>query len=170
VSADASPVRFFELLRVLIAHDVEFVIIGGFALGFHGAERATKDVDVVPRPGEENLTRLWAALQELEAEPQGLDDIRPEEMPMPWSLASLIEGGGNWILHTKFGRLDVMQWVEPFETYEQLRANAAEEPLEEVGTLLVAGLGDLVAMKEAAGREQDLMDVTRLRMAHGLEE
>jgi hypothetical protein len=171
VSADGAPVRFFELLRTLITHDVEFVIIGGFALGFHGAERATKDVDVVPRPSAENLTRLWAALEELEAEPQGLEDIRPKEMPMPWSLESLIEGGGNWILHTKFGRLDVMQWVEPFESYEQLRVNAEAEHLEEVGgTLLVAGFGDLVAMKEAAGREQDLMDIMRLRMAHGLEE
>ena len=171
MSADGAPVRFFELLRTLITHDVEFVIIGGFALGFHGAERATKDVDVVPRPSAENLTRLWAALEELEAEPQGLEDIRSKEMPMPWSLESLIEGGGNWILHTKFGRLDVMQWVEPFESYEQLRVNAEAEHLEEVGgTLLVAGFGDLVAMKEAAGREQDLMDIMRLRMAHGLEE
>jgi hypothetical protein len=51
------PLRFFGLLRTLRAHDVEVVLIGGFALGFHGAVRATKGVDVVPKPGEENLVR-----------------------------------------------------------------------------------------------------------------
>ena len=174
MAADLSvppPLRFFELLRALRAHDVEFVVIGGFALGFHGAGRATKDVDVVPKPGRENLSRLWSALEELEAEPQGLDDFRPEEMPVEWSLEGLIAGGGNWIVHTRFGRLDVMQWVEPFESYDELRANAVQEYVDEVGaTILVAGLDDLIAMKEMAGRDQDLVDVTALRMAHGLEE
>ena len=165
------PLRFFELLRTLVAHEVEFVVIGGFALGFHGAERATKDVDVVPGPGEDNLRRLWRALEELGAEPQGLEDFRPDEWPVEWSLEGLIKGGGNWIVHTRFGRLDVMQWVDPFDSYDDLRANAIEEYVEEVGgTILVAGLDDLIAMKEVAGRDQDLIDITRLRMAHGLEE
>jgi hypothetical protein len=174
MSAEAGvppPLRFFELLRTLLAHDVEFVVIGGFALGFHGAARATKDVDIVPAPGVENLTRLWNALGELDASPQGLEDFRPEEMPIEWSLDGLIEGGGNWIVHTRFGRLDVMQWVQPFDSYSELRANAVEERVDEAGGIVVvAGLDDLIAMKEAAGRDQDLIDVTRLRMAHGLEE
>jgi hypothetical protein len=165
------PIRFFELLRVLRAHDVEFVLIGGFALGFHGAPRGTKDVDVVPGPSEQNLSRLWDALADLEAEPQGLEDFRPEEMPVEWGLEGLIQGGGNWIVHTRLGRLDLMQWVEPFDSYEELRANAVEEYVDEIGaSLLVAGLEDLIAMKEAAGRDQDRLDITALRMAHGLEE
>jgi hypothetical protein len=165
------PLRFFELLRTLVEHEVEFVVIGGFALGFHGAARATEDVDIVPAPGERNLTRLWRALEELDAEPQGLEDFRPQEMPAEWSLDGLIEGGGNWIVHTRFGRLDVMQWVDPFDGYDELRANAVEEHVEEVGgKILVAGFDELVAMKEVAGRDQDLIDITRLRMAHGLEE
>jgi hypothetical protein len=165
------PLRFLELVRTLRAHDVEFVVIGGFALGFHGAARATKGVDVVPRPGADNLTRLWRTLEELEAEPQGLEDFRPEELPVEWSLEGLIAGGGNWIVHTRLGRLDVMQWVEPFDSYEELRAGAIEEYVEEVGsTILVAGLDDLIAMKEAAGRDQDRLDIAALRMAQGLEE
>lgn len=166
-----SPLRFFDLVRALRAHGVEFVLIGGFAVGFHGAERATKDVDVVPAPGKENLTKLWHALEALEARPQGLEDFRAEEMPIEWGLEGLIEGAGNWIVHTRFGRLDVMQWVAPFDSYDELRRNAVEEYVEEVGsTLLVAGLHDLIAMKEAAGRDQDRMDIAALRMAHGLEE
>ncbi len=172
-AADPSlpPLRFFELLRGLRVHDVEFIVIGGFALGFHGAPRATKDVDIVPKPGEENLARLWRALEDLEAQPQGLEDFRPEEMPVEWGLEGLLAGGGNWILHTRFGRVDVMQWVDPFESYDELRANAVEEYVEEIGaTILVAGFEDLIAMKETAGRDQDRMDVATLRIARGLQE
>jgi hypothetical protein len=147
------------------------MVIGGFAHGFHGVVRATKDVDIVPQPGEENLTRLWHALEDVEAKPQGLEDFRPQEMPIEWSLDGLIAGGGHWIVHTRFGRLDVMQWVDPFDSYDELRANAVEVEVDEVGAgILVAGLEDLIAMKETAGRDQDRLDVTALRMAHGLEE
>jgi hypothetical protein len=169
--SSATPLRFFELLRTLVAHDVEFIVIGGFALAFHGAPRATKDVDVVPAPGRENLTRLWEAVEELEAKPGELEGFRPEEMPLEWSLESLVAGGGNWILHTRHGRLDVMQWVEPFSDYAELRAGAVEQHVDEAGgTILVAGIDDLIAMKEAAGRDQDLIDITSLRMARGIEE
>jgi predicted nucleotidyltransferase len=173
VEPDARPpaLRFFDLLRVLADHQVEFVVIGGFALAFHGAERATKDVDIVPAPAEDNLSRLWRALAELEAEPQGLEDSRPEEMPVEWGLEALIQGGGNWILHTSCGRLDLMQWVMPFDSYDELRANAVEAHVDEIGAaILVAGVDDLIAMKEFAGRDQDRIDIAALRMARGLEE
>ena len=167
----APPLRFFDLLRVLREHEVEFVVIGGFALAFHGAERATRAVDIVPEPSAENLTRLWAALTELEAHPAELGDLRPEEMPAPFSLAGIIEGGGNWVLHTRLGRLDVMQWVKGVDSYEELRTNAISEDVPEIGSaILIAGFDDLVTMKTEAGRDQDRIDVTRLRMARGIEE
>ena len=51
------------------------------------------------------------------------------------------------------------------------KLRSGEEYVDEVGgRILVAGLDDLIAMKEAAGRDQDLIDLTALRMAHGLEE
>ncbi len=152
-------------------HEVEFVVIGGFAVILHGVERATKDVDVVPEQSRENLARLWGALGDLEARPAELPDFRPEEMPMPFTLDGLVDGAGNWVLHTRLGRIDVMQWVSGVDSYEQLRANAASEHVPEIGdTVWFAGLDDLLEMKREAGRPQDLIDITALRMAHGLEE
>ena len=45
------------LLGALADHDVEFVIIGGFALAAHGVVRGTKDIDIVPDPQTENVAR-----------------------------------------------------------------------------------------------------------------
>jgi len=166
-----TPPRFFNLLRVLGEHEVEFVLIGGLAVGYHGYRRATKDIDIVPEQSRDNLARLWRALAQLEARPAELDEFRAEEMPMPFTLDGLVAGGGNWVLYTRFGRLDVMQWVKGIESYEVLRANAETINEPAIGyPVRVAGVEDLIAMKEAADRDLDRIDVTALRMAHGLEQ
>jgi len=163
--------EFFPILKVLRKHRVEFVVIGGLAVILHGVVRATKDIDIVPEQSQANLARLWAALVELRAKPAEIADFRPEEMPVSFTLEGLVEGGGNWVLETRLGRVDVMQWVTGIESYDALRAAAASDDVPEVGgTVWFAGLDDLIEMKREAGRDQDLMDITALRMAHGLEE
>lgn len=172
MSRGPGTLDFYGLLRTLLDHDAEFVLIGGFALGFHGVPRGTKDVDIVPEPTTANVTRLWAALESLEAAPVELadPDFRPEEMPVPFTLEGLL-GGGNWALDTRFGRLDLMPEVIGVDGYEELRAHAVKAELPELGgPIWIAGRDDLVTMKQEAGRPQDLIDVQALRMAEGLEE
>ena len=55
---------FRELLRLFNAHDVAYVIVGGYALAFHGAPRYTGDLDILIRPDEENASRVMKALDE----------------------------------------------------------------------------------------------------------
>lgn len=166
--------RFHELLRTLCEHEVEFVLIGGFAVAVQGFVRATKGVDVVPRSTRENYTRLWDALASIDARPAEAVDFGAVEMPVAFSLEGLIEGGGNWIVYTTLGRIDLMPYVEDADgelPYEELRERADEVSLPEVGhPILVASVDDLIAMKEHAGRDQDRIDATALRMAHGLED
>jgi hypothetical protein len=54
---------FDEFIALLTAHGVEFVIVGAYALAFHGAPRFTGDLDVLVRPTVENATRLLAAIR-----------------------------------------------------------------------------------------------------------
>jgi hypothetical protein len=58
------------LLRHLDEAGVEFIVIGGVAVGFHGYVRATEDLDIVPSPDPRNLERLAEVLRALGA---GLD-------------------------------------------------------------------------------------------------
>jgi hypothetical protein len=53
---------FRELLALLNAHSVECMIVGGYALAFHGAPRYTGDMDLYVRPTPENARRILAAL------------------------------------------------------------------------------------------------------------
>ena len=157
------------LLRVLVEHRVEFVVIGGLAVAAHGYIRGTKDIDIVPNPARENLALLYDALVALDAEPIETGDFRQEEMPVALDVEGLAHGG-NWALRTSRGRLDILQWATGIESYDALHSRAVELELPGVGRVLFAGYGDLVAMKEAAGRPQDHEDLQRLREARGLEE
>ena len=149
------------LLRTLLDHEVEFVVVGGLAVAAHGYVRATKDVDIVPLPDSANRARLFTALESLGAEPTEIGDFRPEELPVPFTPTGLDEGG-NWALRTSAGRIDVLQWLAGVDGFEQLRAGALSADVPGVGSVLFAGYDDLVAMKRAAGRPQDQADLAAL--------
>lgn len=153
-----------ELIAALADAGVEYVLIGGLAVGAHGFPRATKDVDIVPAPDLPNLERLARLLSTLGAEHHGLGDFGPSEFPFdPHDPAQLAEGG-NFVLTTRLGRLDVMQWVPgiPGElAFEHLARNAVEITLNR-RLIRVCSRDDLIAMKRAAGRPQDLVDLQEL--------
>jgi len=153
------------ILEELNRAGVEFIVIGGVAVGFHGYVRATKDVDIVPAPDPENLAKLAAVLATLEARLEGADDFDEGEIPDPLDPESLALGG-NWVLRTRLGRFDIMQWIGEGELWGRLFPTAIEA---EIGGLVVriVGYEELVALKENAGRPEDLIDLQRLRQARG---
>jgi predicted nucleotidyltransferase len=135
-----------EILRMLSAHGVDFVVIGGIAVQAHGYIRATKDLDIVARPTVVNLARLSEALTALEAEPYDLDQT---------PLVPVM---------TKAGPLDVVHidhLAGAPASYDALRERALVIELREL-EVRVAGLSDLIRMKRAAGRDHDLADIEAL--------
>lgn len=152
------------ILRVLSEHAVDFIVIGGFAVIAHGYVRATKDVDIVPDPDVENLGRLASALSSLDAKVRGMEEFDDAELPQPDRDGLAL--GGNFVLDTERGRLDILQVVDPDLGYSELLRNAV--PVEVLGhPIRVCGFADLVAMKTAADRDEDRLDLKRLREARG---
>jgi len=153
------------ILGELVQEGVEFLVIGGVAVGYHGHIRATKDVDVVPAPDGANLEKLAHVLKRLDAQVEGAEEFDNEELPDPLDPQALALGG-NWVLLTRLGRLDVMQWIDDDALWEMLSPAAIED---EIGGLPIkmVSYDDLVALKEKAGRPEDLTDLQRLRQARG---
>jgi len=151
------------ILRELVEGGVEFLLIGGVAVAYHGHIRATKDVDIVPAPNHENLERLAAVLRRLEAQVAGAEDFAEGELPDPLDPAAL-ELGGNWVMTTKLGRLDVMQWIGDWKLWAEFAPAAIDERIDGLPIKIVSYEG-LVKLKELAGRPQDLLDLQELREA-----
>jgi hypothetical protein len=74
---------FRELLELFNAHSVEYLVVDGYALAFHGAPRFTGDLDILVKPEPNNATRILAALAESGFSSAGLsvsDFTRPDHM------------------------------------------------------------------------------------------
>lgn len=157
---EVSPLDVEGLLAALEKAEIRFVVIGGFAVGAHGYPRATKDLDIVPDPDPGNLERLASLLSDLNASVLGMEGFAEEEVVQPD--AAGLEMGGNFVLATSRGRLDIMQLVGPDLEYADLDSAAVED--EVFGhRVRFCGFDHLIAMKEAADRPEDQIDLNRLR-------
>ncbi|HEY4827973.1 MAG TPA: hypothetical protein VIH85_14460 [Solirubrobacteraceae bacterium] len=152
------------LLRALHERGIEHIVVGGFAVNAHGFIRVTKDLDVVPNPGQGNLGRLAELLGDINASILDTGDFTADEMPADPTRTSDLAMGGNFCLLTDVGRLDVMQWLTGLKTedlYGELTPDAIEGEIDGI-PVRVCSLEHLRAMKRAAGRPQDLEDLRRL--------
>jgi hypothetical protein len=145
------------LVAALHAREVEFIVVGGVAVGAHGYLRATRDLDVVPDPEHTNLRRLAAALGDVAAR---LPLAGNRAFDLVQDLARL-ERRSNMTLDTKHGGLDVIQHAPGVPSFEILNSTAVEADLLGVPVRIVS-LENLRAMKAAAGRAQDRADLENL--------
>ena len=143
-------------------------MIGGFAVIAHGVVRTTKDLDICPSPERSNLERLAAYLLRVDARQLGADDFGPGELPFDPRSPDDLAQGGNFRLQTPHGILDVMQWVAGLDAepaFAALDRAAVTADLDGL-PVKVCSLAHLRAMKQAAGRPQDLQDLSDLAAAH----
>lgn len=156
-----------ELFARLHKAGVRYVVIGGFAVIAHGAQRYTKDLDICPDPDQENLTRLARLLTDLGARQAG--DFAETEMPYDPTEPSALAEGGNFRLTTDLGDVDIMQWVPgiPEEHAYPVLAPAATVGDFDGIPVTVCSIEHLRLMKRAAGRPVDVEDLSRLEQAHG---
>jgi predicted nucleotidyltransferase len=147
---------FGQILADLNRAGVRYVLIGGIALIRHGVARATRDIDAIVEPSEENLDRLRAQIAEWGA-------TRPDGSPIP---VGSIAVGKTIHLATPHGDLDLLAERASPLTFAELLARSDTRRVD--GTEApICSLGDLVALKRIASRDRDLADLSELEAAHG---
>jgi hypothetical protein len=154
----AEPAEFdpTAILRVLAAHQVKFVVIGGVSGNLHGSTTLTEDIDIAYARDRQNLERLAAALRELHATLRGA----PKDVPFKLDGATL-RAGSNFTFSTRLGPLDCIGEAAGGFTYHNLVGSAQPYPLSGM-TVVAASLDDLIRMKRAAGRIKDRIEVENL--------
>jgi hypothetical protein len=153
---DRPPLSADEILRLLVERGVDFVVIGGIAAVLHGSARNTFDLDICLAGDDANLAALGDVLTSLGARLKGVS----EEVPFVPDARTLrqIE---VLTLVTSLGELDVLARPSGAPAYEELRRHADRYDLGGFN-VSVASVDDLIAMKQAAGRPKDLLDIEEL--------
>ena len=136
-----------RLLGVLVAHDVQFMVVGGVAAALQGAPVLTQDVDILYLIEEKNLAKLKRALDELNAVAR--DDPRNPRFGI-----SQLRTRGHKLAITDAGPLDVLGSINEEIAYPDLVGSAVD--LELAGQRIqVLSLERLVELKRALGRPKD---------------
>src|SRR5687768_152172 len=139
---------FREFIELFLSHKVEFLLVGGYALAFHGAPRFTEDIDFLVRITPENAERIEAVLADFGFQSTGItkqDFLEPEQViqlgrpPHRIDLLTSISG---------------VSWDEAWQARQEVQFGGH--------TVDVIGREHLIQNKRASGRIQDLADVARL--------
>jgi hypothetical protein len=142
------PDDFREFLRLLNSYQVKYLIVGGYAVGFHGYPRATIDLDVWIAPEQQNAQRLLSALNEFGFQSDELDE------QLFLELNRVVRMGVPPL------RLELLTSVSGVE-FDACYANRLSVTVEDVEASVIS-LPDLKANKKAAGRHKDLNDLEHL--------
>jgi predicted nucleotidyltransferase len=154
LTADAFRLR--DLLERLTGADVRFVLVGGLAVNAWGYVRGTRDVDVVPDPDPENLTRLGALLQGL----GGKVDVGGRLLSSK-AISTFLRTGDRTLVDTDIGQIDVLQGLPQIPSYAELERQATDVDLDGV-VVRVCSLEHLLEMKRSSERLRDKDDLEAL--------
>ncbi len=139
---------FKELLELFNAHKVEYMIVGGYALAFHGAPRYTGDIDILVKPDQENALRVLSALEEF-----GFGSVGLEKSDFI-SQDKIVQLGVPPV------RVDIITTISGI-TWEEAASGKVAGKYGDIPVYYI-GRDQFIANKRAIGRKRDLADLEAL--------
>ncbi len=146
------------LLMRLKDSGLEFVVIGGLCVVYHGVPVATFDLDICCPFGEENVRKIELAVKDLNP----VHRLTANKLPLEETRSSF-KDLKNIYLQTDLGKLDCLSEVFGLGSYEQVLQQSVLHTMS-FGAFRMLNLDALIAAKTAAGRQKDL-DAVRLLQA-----
>jgi len=137
-----------DILQSLSDQNVEFLLVGAYAIAVHGYPRATMDIDIWVRPSPANAEAVFRALEQFGAP---LDELTPGD---------LNKEGTIFQIGVAPRRIDIITGVSGLD-FESAYANSVETEIEGL-SVHVPSIDDLIKNKKASGRTKDLADAEAL--------
>jgi predicted nucleotidyltransferase len=148
--------EFLNVFKSLNRHSVDHILIGGFAVNFHGHSRFTADLDIWIRDSPENRKKLSTALTEIYG--YEIPGVETMQFVPGWSTIALPNGFP----------LDILVYMKGLEEFTYDECLSAATDFEVEGTIFkVLHYNHLIANKKAAGRPKDLLDIEELKKING---
>jgi len=140
---------FKEFIELLEKHKAKYLVVGSYAMAYHGYARFTQDIDFWVWVNEENSSKILNVLKDFGF---GTLDINPADLQ---KVDNVIQLG------YPPNRIDILTAIDGVE-FEQAYANKAN--FDKAGLqICFIGLDDLIANKKATGRLKDLADIEMLK-------
>jgi hypothetical protein len=148
---DVYDEEIFELWKALSHFQVEYIMVGGFAINLHGFQRTTGDLDLWLKDTKENRKRLQNAFKEA-----GIGDFQNLET------VEFVPGWTSIFLNSGF-EIDLMSYIKGFSQadFDKAYQNASTAIILNVSVKFLH-LNDLIEAKRASGRERDKIDLKML--------
>jgi predicted nucleotidyltransferase len=142
------PPEFKKLLSALSTKNVDYLLVGGYAVVFHGYVRTTGDIDIWVALAEENAKRVEAAIRSLDFNPPGM---KPE-----W----FTKKGAVLRIGSEPLRFDIINDIDGVQ-FSECYSRRIECEIDGVPVKVIS-LQDLKKNKKASGRNKDLADLDYL--------
>lgn len=139
------------ILKKMLDKQVDFILIGGYAVNYYGYNRITGDMDVWVKPDNDNKKLLLTALTELGFDEKGLAIILTWDFAKPQSFH----------IGKQPDKTDFMTHISGVN-YETAKQNAIPANIDGIN-LHIIHLNNLIENKKAAGRLKDLADIEYLQ-------
>jgi predicted nucleotidyltransferase len=140
---------FEDFIKLLNQHEVEYMVVGGYALAFHGKPRHTGDLDIWIKISKKNASRMLRVLKDFGISALG---FKNDDFLKPGYITQI----GYPPL-----RIDILNSIDGVE-FEEAVKHMNRIDIETDLPLNYIGLNDFIKNKQASGRMQDLADIQEI--------
>jgi len=155
---------FQSIFKELNTHKIDYLVVGGLAVNFHGVPRMTYDIDLMILLQQENISKFvtkvtdWGYCPKIPVNPMDLAD---EAKRKSWVQEKRMKAINFYSETLPIGEIDII--FDSLIPYDELKSRAV---LIEIGSekIPTVSIHDLIKLKQNSGRKQDLADVEYLKM------
>lgn len=138
-----------DMLSLLLENEVNFLLVGAYALAVHGFPRATADIDIFVKPSKENAKRVYKALSEFGAP---LENVFIADFEVPGTILQI---------GVKPRRIDLITEIDGL-TFDEADLDKDIVNIEGLSVPIISK-SKLIINKLATGRDKDRLDAENLK-------